>query len=150
MLASARLKFWAAAGLSELGSGRELSLGSLRPGEKRIKQRDDSGPMLQPLGRRGEAGFVRDGVELGDLVERRFGYGRLRPLPRVEDSSTAMAPAGDLGDRRHCGVLAQSRAARTAPRTVIGSSVLLRPIWRTSKASCKPMRGCRRRGSSRR
>jgi hypothetical protein len=29
--------------------------------------------MLQPLGGRGEAGLVLDGVELGDLVKRRFG-----------------------------------------------------------------------------
>jgi len=38
---------------------------------------------------------------LGDLVKRRFGDGRLRRFPHVEYLSAAVAPAGDLGDRRY-------------------------------------------------
>lgn len=56
--------------------------------------------MRQPLVGRSKAGLVLDGVELGDPIERRLGDGRLRGFPHVEDSSAAMAPAGDLGDRR--------------------------------------------------
>src|SRR3984957_5903451 len=70
-----------AQGLGEFRSCRKLSLGRLRPGEERIEQGDSSGALHQPLGRRGEAGLVFNGVELRDLVERRFGDGRLGRLP---------------------------------------------------------------------
>ena len=56
--------------------------------------------MCQPLVWRGEASLVLDGIELRDPVERRLGDGRFRRLPHVEDAPAAMAPAGDLGDRR--------------------------------------------------
>ena len=69
-----------AQGLGEFRSCRKLSLSILCPDEERIEQGSDSGAMLQPLGGRGEAGLVLDGVELGDPIERRFGDGRLGGL----------------------------------------------------------------------
>jgi hypothetical protein len=58
--------------------------------------------MRQPLGGRGEAGFVLDNVEFGDLIERRLGDGRLCGFPHIEYFSAAVAPTGDLGDRCCC------------------------------------------------
>src|SRR4029077_18611932 len=92
-----------AQGLGEFGSCRKLSLSILCPDEERIEQGSDSGAMLQPLGGRGEAGLVFDGVELGDLGNRGFGAGRLRRVPLVDYLPAAVAQAGDVGDRRYRG-----------------------------------------------
>ena len=58
--------------------------------------------MRQLLGGRGEAGLVLDRIEFGDLIERHLGDGRLGRFPHVEYFSAAMAPAGNLGNCRHC------------------------------------------------
>jgi len=83
--------------LSEVRSGREFALGSRRPGEERIEQRDERGAMCQPFVWRGEACIVLYCIELGDPIERRLGDGGFCRLPHVGEGSAAMGPAGDLG-----------------------------------------------------
>src|SRR5208283_3048801 len=79
--------------------GRQLGRSGFGPGEERVEQRCRLPAVFNPLGDRRKPGFVLDGIDRGDSIERLLGDRRLRRFPHVEYFSSAMSPAGNFRDR---------------------------------------------------